>query len=97
MAKWWEWHAIWGSDAPTIITEVCAEDAPVARQIAVMDECAAMLQRKEVAGVMWASAYKGTSDGVPWQHYHLAVLDHDARIVTLSDLGRRWKELQYEL
>ena len=58
MAKWWDWYETWGLHAPVVITEVCAEGEGVAGQIAVMNECKAMLQRGDVAGVAWASAYK---------------------------------------
>lgn len=94
MRKWWDWYEVWGSGAPTIITEVCAEDAPIVVQMAVMDECAAMLQRKEVLGVFWFAACQSESDNSPWQHYALTTLDTDAQTVTLTDLGRHWKELQ---
>lgn len=94
MGKWWDWYEVWGSDAPTIITEVCAEDSSVAIQKDVMIECAAMLARKEVLGVAWASAYLSAWDGVPWEHYPLCTLHHDTQTVSLTDLGRQWKELQ---
>lgn len=97
MRNWWNWYEIWGSGADTIITEVCAEDAPLSVQMAVMDECAAMLHSKEVAGVFWFAAYKGISDGAPWQHYPLTVLHPETQTVTLTELGRRWKELQHGL
>lgn len=97
MRKWWDWWDVWGSDAPTIITEVCAEAAPVAVQIAVMNECAAMLRRKEVAGVFWFASYQGEADGVPWMHYALCTLNTETQTVTLTELGRRWKELQHGL
>ena len=94
MRKWWDWYAVWGSGALTVITEVCAEGAGVAGQIAVMDECATMLRRKEVAGMAWASAYLAAAGGVPWQHYPLCVLDTETQTVTLTELGRYWKTLQ---
>ena len=94
MRKWWDWYVVWGSGALTVITEVCAEGAGVAGQIAVMDECAAMLRRKEVAGVAWASAYLASADGVPWQHYPLTTLHSETHTVALTELGRHWKALQ---
>lgn len=94
MRKWWAWWDVWGSGAPTIITEVCAQGEDIAGQILVMDECKAMLQRREVAGVAWASAYKGASDGTNWMHYALTTLNVASQIVTLTDLGRHWKGLQ---
>lgn len=92
MRKWWTWWDVWGSGAQTIITEVCAEDAPVAMQMAVMDECAAMLRNKEVAGVFWFATY--ASESIPWLHYPLAVLNNETQTVALTDLGRHWKALQ---
>ncbi|MBK9219291.1 MAG: hypothetical protein IPL70_13255 [Uliginosibacterium sp.] len=94
MRQWRTWHEVWGSGAPTVITEVCAEGAGVAGQMLVMNECAAMLDLGEVAGVAWASAYLAAAGGVPWQHYPLCVLDTETQTVTPTDLGRRWKELQ---
>ena len=94
MRKWWDWYAVWGSGALTVITEVCAEGAGVAGQMLVMNECAAMLQRKEVAGMAWASAYLASADGVPWEYYPLCTLDIESKTVALTDLGRHWKALQ---
>ena len=94
MAKWWVWWDKWGENAPTVITEVCAEGSPVATQKLVMTECKRMLDSGEVAGVSWASAYKGAADGTNWQHYALATLHPETQTVTLTDLGRHWKTLQ---
>ena len=97
MAKWWTWYEDWGLHAPVVITEVCAEGEGVAGQIAVMDECKAMLQRGDVAGVAWASAYLASASGTNWQHYPLTTLHPETQTVTLTPLGQRWKELQHGL
>lgn len=94
MARWWAWWNVWGSGAPTVITEVCAEGSSVAGQIAVMNECKRMLQDGEVAGVAWASAYFAASSGTDWQYYPLTTLHPETQTVTLTELGRHWQTLQ---
>lgn len=94
MAKWWTWHEVWGSGAPTVITEVCAGGSPVATQKLVMDECKRMLDSGEVAGVSWASAYFAASSGTDWQHYALCMLHPETQTVTRTTLGDHWKTLQ---
>lgn len=89
--KWREWYAIWGSGAPVVLNEACAENASLADQIAVMDEFRAMLDRGEVVGVFWFSAYLS---GMAWPWCDLCDVDVETQTVQLNDLGRHWKELQ---
>ena len=85
---WRSWYATWGSGAPVVLSEVCAEGSPLAAQIAVMDEARAMLTRGDVCGVFWFAAHSG--DGMEWPNAALTSADG----ATLTDPGRHWKALQ---
>lgn len=100
MAAWWKWYAVWGGKTPVVISEVCAEDAPVDVQKDVMDECYKMLHAGDVRGVFWFATYRSSVEEqkrqkrIPWQHYPLCELHHETQAVTLTELGRHWKGLQ---
>ena len=84
-AAWRSWAATWAAGAPVVISEVCAENSPLADQVAVMNECRAMLTRGEVAGVFWFIATTGTAS---WNN---AALTNDG---ALTALGARWIDLK---
>lgn len=86
-AAWRSWYATWGSGAPVVLSEVCAENAPYAAQVAVMDEAKAMLNRGEVAGVYWYIASHAPINDWP----NAALVDDAGR---LTALGQHWMALR---
>jgi hypothetical protein len=87
-ALWKSWYATWGSGAPVILSEVCAEGSPLADQKAVMLECKRMLDRGEVAGVYWFIA--NGSAGMDWPTAALCNASGTAR----TALGDYWLTLK---
>jgi hypothetical protein len=102
----WRWQFI-GRDAPLIITEVCAENQPLARQIEIMDECHRLLQiglregpsgQNGIMGAFWFVAGQ-RNDGVGhWPNCALTEIDTaKQQTMRLTPLGQHWKALQARL
>lgn len=105
----WRWQFL-GNDKPVIITEHCAENEPLKRQIEVMDAMAALYEigcarptsLDGVRGVYWfvAHDYRQLQPNSPftWINCALCEVDPDKReTMRLTPLGRHWKSLQARL
>jgi hypothetical protein len=94
-----EWRWQWMGQAPVIVTEACAENEPLHRQVEVMNELWRLYQigladgpagQNGVMGVLWFVAYANQ-----WPNCHLVEVDtskHEA--MRLTALGRHWVELR---
>lgn len=89
-SAWQDWYAVYGCGAPIILSEACAEDAPLAEQVAVMRECRSLLDQGSVAGVFWFSTHASFDTG--WTNAALCSVDVSSQRVSLTELGRRWQE-----
>ena len=76
--------------SPTIMIEVCAEAAPLADQLDIMDECRLMLDRGEVGGVFWYVAFTWPGDPFP----NAALCTVNGSSVALTTLGQHWMSLK---
>lgn len=83
MAAWRSWYAAWGSSAPVVLSEVCAQGASLDNQRSVMAEARDMLARGDVCGVMWF-----VTSGSEWPTAHLCNGN------SLTPLGEYWRGLQ---
>lgn len=106
----WRWQFM-GRDKPVIITEHCAENEPISKQIEVMDEMFRLLQigRAEgpsgnsgVMGAFWfvAHDYRQLQPNSPFSWFNCALCEVDPgmrRTMRLTELGRHWKSLQARL
>lgn len=82
------WYATWGAGAPVILSEICAEAAPVANQIAIMDRVAGMLRSGELSAAFWFASH--TSSSETWQNAELCDVDTRAQTVRLKPLGEHF-------
>lgn len=97
----WRWQ--WIGDKPIVITEVCAEDLPLDKQIEVMDGCFELYKtglregptgRNGAMGVYWFAGY----DYGLWPNCALCEVDPGKlQTMRLTPLGQHWKSLQARL
>lgn len=87
-ARFKAWYNTWGSGAPIILSEICAEAAPLANQIAIMDRVAGMLRSSEISCAFWFSSH--ISDNSQWQSAALCTVDVVAQQVALTPLGQHF-------
>jgi hypothetical protein len=87
---WAKWYEVWGSGAPVIVSEVCAENQPYKDQAAVMNGCHDLLRNGDVSGVFWFVGHAENG----WTNCSLCAVDLDALTVALTPLGEHWLELQ---
>lgn len=99
-----EWRYGWLGALPIIVTEFCAENEPVAKQIEVMDEVFRLYQigRAQgpagVDGVMGAFWFAAFDPIDYWPNSALCEIDPGrTRTMRLTPLGQHWKELQARL
>lgn len=88
MARWHQWYRVWGSGAPVIMSEVCAETGEYEDQVAVMDEVLALLRNGTLAAAMWFSSH--VSDDSQWHNAALCTVDVAAQTVALTALGEHF-------
>lgn len=94
-----EWRWQWMGSAPVIVTEACAENEPLHRQIEVMDELWRLYQigradgpagQRGTMGVFWFVAYANQ-----WPNCHLVEVDPGKNeTMRLTPLGKHWLELK---
>ena len=97
----WRWQ--WIGDKPIVITEVCAENLPLDKQIEVMDGCFELYQtglregptgKNGAMGVYWFAGY----DFGLWANCALCEIDPTkVQTMRLTPLGQHWKSLQARL
>jgi hypothetical protein len=97
----WRWQ--WMGSGPVIITEVCAQNEPLAKQVEVMDECFKLLVigrrdgpagQNGAMGAFWFITHHHRS----WPNCALTEPDPDkVQTMRLTPLGRHWKSLQARL
>lgn len=84
---WSRWYETWGACAPVIVSEVCAQNAPLSAQVAVMDWVDGLLRAGLIAGAAWFIGAPSTF--VDWPNSALCTLD--GQRARLTPLGAVWE------
>ena len=86
-ARWQEWYAIWGACAPVIVSEVCAQNAPLSIQLGVLNWVHNRLLNQQIAAAAWFIGAPSTF--VDWPNAALCTLD--GQRARLTPLGAVWE------
>lgn len=81
------WHSANGYGAPMLITETCAEGAPLYEQMWMMEEIRKLVGRPEFLGAYWFSSQRHWHRGAYWTS---ELVDDNGQ---LTPLGAHWKTL----
>ena len=86
------WYNVWGSGAPIIISEVCAEGNDLYNQKQVMNRVNTLLATGQIVAASWFSSH--ASAVANWTNACLATFNVNNQTITKTALGNHWLSLQ---
>lgn len=89
---WKSWQQANAPGVPVILSETCAENAPVAVQKQVMYQARSLLEA-EVSAVFWFHTHRQPSPPT-WPNPALCSVNAAAKTVSLTELGSYWMSLR---
>lgn len=88
--RWENWWITWGAGAPVIISEVCAQNAPLGEQASVMEQTDGLMITGHVAAAFWFTASQSTY--VEWPNAALATVAPGG-LAMLTPTGTAWMNI----